>query len=94
VDFDLTEEQKAFRASLIDFATHQLNEGLVERDENHEFSHESWKKCAEFGIQGLAIPEEYGGQGANALDMVLAMEALGYGCRDNGLIFSLNAQMW
>ena len=22
------------------------------------------------------------------------MEALGYGCHDNGLIFSLNAQMW
>jgi alkylation response protein AidB-like acyl-CoA dehydrogenase len=25
---------------------------------------------------------------------MLAMEALGYGCRDNGLIFSLNAHMW
>ena len=25
---------------------------------------------------------------------MLAMEALGYGCRDNGLIFSINAQMW
>ena len=25
---------------------------------------------------------------------VLVMEALGYGCHDNGLIFSLNAQMW
>ncbi len=25
---------------------------------------------------------------------MLALEALGYGCRDNGLIFSLNAQMW
>ena len=22
------------------------------------------------------------------------MEALGHGCRDNGLIFSLNAQIW
>jgi alkylation response protein AidB-like acyl-CoA dehydrogenase len=25
---------------------------------------------------------------------VLALEALGFGCTDNGLIFSLNAQMW
>src|SRR5262249_33851299 len=24
----------------------------------------------------------------------IAMEALGFGCRDNGLVFSLNAQMW
>jgi L-prolyl-PCP dehydrogenase len=25
---------------------------------------------------------------------MLVMEDLGYGCRDNGLIFSLNAQLW
>ena len=25
---------------------------------------------------------------------LLAMEGLGYGCRDNGLIFAINAQMW
>src|SRR3979409_972429 len=28
------------------------------------------------------------------LTTVLGMEGLGYGCHDNGLIFSLNAQMW
>ena len=94
MDFDLTDDQKAFRSTLIDFASRHLNQGIAERDEAHEFSHESWKKCAEFGIQGLPIPESYGGQGADPLTMVLAMEALGYSCRDNGLIFSLNAQMW
>src|SRR6202034_87124 len=35
-----------------------------------------------------------GGAGADSLTTVLVMEALGYGCHDNGLIFSLNAQMW
>ena len=40
------------------------------------------------------MPSEYGGQGADPLTIMVAMEALGYGCRDNGLIFSLNAQMW
>jgi alkylation response protein AidB-like acyl-CoA dehydrogenase len=94
MDFDLTDEQKAFRSALIDFASRHLNEGLSERDEAHEFSHEAWKKCADFGIQGLPIPEAYGGQGADPLTMVVGMEALGYACRDNGLIFSLNAQMW
>src|SRR5208337_2722441 len=47
-----------------------------------------------FGIQGLPIPKEFGGGGADILTTVLVMEGLGYGCRDNGLIFSLNAQMW
>ena len=32
--------------------------------------------------------------GADVLSTVLLMEGLGYGCHDNGLIFSLNAQMW
>ena len=33
-------------------------------------------------------------QDAGMLDTVLAMQALGYACPDNGLVFSLNAQMW
>ncbi|NIW75705.1 MAG: acyl-CoA dehydrogenase, partial [Gemmatimonadetes bacterium] len=60
----------------------------------YEFSREAWNKCADFGIQGLPFPEEYGGQGADYLTTMLAMEALGYGCRDNGLIFSMNAHLW
>ena len=32
--------------------------------------------------------------GATATTIAVALEALGYGCTDNGLIFSLNAQMW
>jgi hypothetical protein len=40
------------------------------------------------------VPKEYGGDGADPLTIILAMEALGYGCKDNGLIFSINAHMW
>ena len=32
--------------------------------------------------------------GYNALDFVAVMEGLGYGCKDNGLIFSVNAHIW
>ena len=45
-------------------------------------------------IQGLPVPEDYGGSGAGATTTVVALEALGYGCKDNGLIVALNAQMW
>ena len=55
---------------------------------------EAWQACARFGIQGLPVPAELGGGGSDILTTVLVMEALGYGCHDNGLIFSLNAQMW
>jgi alkylation response protein AidB-like acyl-CoA dehydrogenase len=94
MDFELSEEQLAYRDAVIDFAQRELNKDLLQRDADGNFSTDAWRKCAEFGLQGLPVPEEYGGQDADALTIVLAMESLGYGCRDNGLIFSLNAQMW
>ena len=71
-----------------------LNEGILERDAVGEFPRELWKRCAEFGLQGFPVPVEYGGAGQDLTTTLLAMEALGYACRDNGLVFSLNAQMW
>lgn len=94
MDFAWTEEQAAFRREVIRFAKEELNESLIERDQNSEFSWDAWKKCAKLGIQGLPIPAEYGGGDADCLTTVCALDALGYGCRDNGLIFALNAHMW
>lgn len=94
MDFELTEEQAAYRDSVVRFAESQLNDRVIERDATHTFDHEGWKRCASFGLQGLPIPEQYGGSGADPITLAVAMEALGYGCRDNGLIFSLNAHVW
>ena len=94
MDFSWTDEQLAFKEKVIKFAQQELNNDLVERDKQGEFSRKNWQKCAEFGIQGLSIPTEYGGRGIDILTTMLAMEGLGYGCRDNGLTLALNAQMW
>jgi alkylation response protein AidB-like acyl-CoA dehydrogenase len=94
LDFARREDQAALRREVIRFAKEELNERLIERDENSEFSWDAWKKCAKFGIQGLPIPAAYGGGDADCLTTVCALEALGYGCRDNGLLFALNAHMW
>jgi len=94
MDFSWTEEQLAYKNTVIKFAQRELNDDVVERDRRGEISLENWRKCARFGILGLPIPEEYGGSGADVLTVMLTMEALGYGCRDNGLIFAINAQMW
>lgn len=94
MDFSWTDEQLALKNAVIEFAKHELNEDLIASDRQGEFSRQKWKKCARFGIQGLPIAEEYGGTGADILTTMLAMEGLGYGCRDNGLVFALNAQLW
>ncbi len=94
MDFAWTDEQQAFRKEVLRFAREELKEDMIENDHNEEFSWDGWKKCAQFGIQGLPIPVEYGGGGADTLTTVCALEALGYGCHDNGLMFSINAHMW
>jgi alkylation response protein AidB-like acyl-CoA dehydrogenase len=94
MDFDLTEEQRLLRDAVIDFARGELNDDIVERDRAGAFSREAWAKCAGLGLLGLPIPREYGGAGADAVTTLVALEALGYGCTDNGLIFSINAQLW
>ena len=94
MDFSLSAEQEELKEAAVAFARRELDQGLAEREEAGAFSPEAWRACAKFGIQGLPVPAELGGQGADILTTVLVMEALGYGCHDNGLIFSLNAQMW
>jgi hypothetical protein len=94
MDFSWSEEQIAYKSAVIKFAQKELNSGVIDRDQKGELSLENWRKCAQFGIQGLPIPEAYGGSDADVMTTLLAMEGLGYGCRDNGLIFAINAQMW
>ncbi|HLH24844.1 MAG TPA: acyl-CoA dehydrogenase family protein [Chloroflexota bacterium] len=94
MDFAWQPEQQALRSTVVEFAQRELNRDLIGRDRRSEFSRRAWEQCAEIGIQGLFLPEEYGGGGADPLTTVYVLEGLGYGCQDNGLLFSLNAHMW
>ena len=94
LDFSLSAEQRELREAAAEFARRELDRDLARREEAGEFWPEAWQACAKFGVQGMPVPAELGGGGADMLSTVLVMEGLGYGCHDNGLIFSLNAQMW
>lgn len=94
MDFRLSDDQIEFKKLAIDFARKALNEGAAEREEKAEFNREGWRKCAEFGLQGLAMPEKYGGLEKDILTCVAVMEGLGYSCRDSGLLFAINTTIW
>src|SRR5688572_6647037 len=93
MDFSFTDEQKILRDSIVKFAKGELNHDVPERDRTEAFSRDLWRKCAEIGLLGLPAPEEYGGTGADSLSCAIALEALGYGCRDGGLVFSICAHV-
>ena len=64
------------------------------REQRGEFWRAGYERCGRMGILGLPIPREYGGQGTDIPTAIAAMEGLGYGCPDTGLIFALNASLW
>jgi alkylation response protein AidB-like acyl-CoA dehydrogenase len=90
LDFSLSDDQRDLQRATRDFATNELGSEFVDG----ELSHEGWKQCAAYGIQGMPVTTDFGGSGSDPLTIAIALEALGYGCRDNGLLFSLNAHMW
>jgi alkylation response protein AidB-like acyl-CoA dehydrogenase len=95
VDFGWTDEQLARRQAALAFARAELaDDELTARDQEGRFSRELWDRCARFGILGLSVPPEYGGQEIDLPTAMLIMEGLGEGCADNGLTFALNAQLW
>jgi alkylation response protein AidB-like acyl-CoA dehydrogenase len=94
MDFSWTPEQIALRRGVIDRAQTVLNDGLEERDRHETFLPAHWKTCADLGILGWNVPVAYGGRGRDILTAVFLLEALGYGCRDNGLTLAVNAQIW
>jgi alkylation response protein AidB-like acyl-CoA dehydrogenase len=89
----VTPEQAEFYESVLGFAR-TLPHDTLDRDRTESFSRDAWNRCAEFGIHGMPIPAELGGGGADVLTTMLGLEALGYGCDDSGLVFSINAHMW
>lgn len=94
MDFSLTEDQARFKELTIEFARRELNDGVKERERKREFYWAGWRKCAEFGVHGTSMPEKYGGLDMDLLTCVATMEGLGYACRDSGLLFSINSQIW
>ncbi len=93
MNFSLTEDQERMREAIVRFAHAELNEGIRERDREHRFERALWTKCAEMGLLGLPVPEDYGGGGTDALSTAVALEALGYACHDSGLNFSVCAHL-
>lgn len=80
---------------MLEFALRELSDNVADLDSAGDFALDDWRRCADMGVQSMAAPVEYHKhEHVDFLTAMLLMEALGEGCRDNGLTFALNAQMW
>jgi short-chain 2-methylacyl-CoA dehydrogenase len=72
----LTDEESLFRQSVREFSHSQIRPLASEMDEAGKFSSDLIKQFFELGLMGIAIPEEYGGQGGSFFNSILAVEEL------------------
>jgi len=78
VDFtlDLTDEQRALRGMLREFADAEIAPHAAEWDRSGTFPAATIRKLGGLGVMGLPFPEQYGGVGAGVLSMAIALEVL------------------
>ena len=72
----LTDEELLFRQSIREFAEQQIRPLASEMDEKGKFAPELLQQFFELGLMGIEVPEEYGGQGGNFFNAILAVEEL------------------
>jgi alkylation response protein AidB-like acyl-CoA dehydrogenase len=77
--FTLTEEQQGFADVLDDLlgASDTPHVARAWADGDPSAGLKLWRRLAELGVTGLLVGEERGGVGADAVDLVVAFEALG-----------------
>lgn len=80
MDYFLTEEQKMIQDLARKVAQEKVIPVREELDEKEEFPTEIMKVCADAGLFGVCIPEEYGGFGGGVFENCLAVEEMTKGC--------------
>lgn len=72
----LSEQHKALRMKVREFAEKEISPVAAELDEKEEFSPELAQKMGELGLFGITLPQKYGGGGLDSLSYILAVEEL------------------
>src|SRR2546429_1727551 len=76
MDFELSEEHAALRASVREFAREVVAPVIGEHYEKHTFPYEIVRQMGAMGLFGLPFPEEYGGMGGDYFALCIALEEL------------------
>ncbi|HEV7616376.1 MAG TPA: acyl-CoA dehydrogenase family protein [Solirubrobacterales bacterium] len=86
--FDLTDEQQAIKATAHDFLASRFKSARMREiaASDDGFDPDGWKQMAELGWTGLALPEEWGGQGLGIVDLAVLFEEMGYALAPSPLL--------
>ena len=91
---DHTEEQQMIQAMAREFAETAIKPIAAEIDREARFPHETVKRMGELGLMGIAIPEKWGGSGADTVSYVVAVEEIAKACGSHAAIMSVNNSLY
>ena len=79
MDLVFTPEHEALRAATRDLLARHGPEQAVRAsmEADSGYDPELWRRMAEVGLQGLAVPEEFGGAGGGIVELAVVMEEMG-----------------
>jgi alkylation response protein AidB-like acyl-CoA dehydrogenase len=88
--FTLTEEHEALREAVREVVADKIAPRAAEVDETGEFPWDVYEALRSSGFHAIHIPEEYGGEGGDALAACLVIEEVARGCAASSLIPAVN----
>jgi alkylation response protein AidB-like acyl-CoA dehydrogenase len=95
MDFELTEDQRAFREVAHNFAAERMAPHAADWDERSIFPVVALREAAKLGFAGLYVRSGSGGSGLSRLDSAMILEELSAGCVSTAAYISIhNMAAW
>jgi len=90
MDFELSEEQRAYQATARDFARAQMMPHARAWDEGEIFPVAALRKAAALGFGGIYVKDDVGGSALSRLDATIIFEELAQGCTSTAAYISIH----
>jgi butyryl-CoA dehydrogenase len=94
MNLELTEEQKLLQKTVREFAESEVRPLAKELDETGRFPRETFRKAAELGLTGVALPEAEGGAGFDHVAYSIVIEEISRCCASTGVILSVQNSLY
>ncbi|MGA2484081.1 MAG: acyl-CoA dehydrogenase [Candidatus Acidiferrales bacterium] len=94
MNLELTEEQELLQRTVREFAEAEVKPLAREIDETGRFPHETFKKAADLGLTGVALPESEGGAGFDHVAYSIVIEEISRCCASTGVILSVQNSLY
>jgi alkylation response protein AidB-like acyl-CoA dehydrogenase len=94
MNLELSDEQRMIQAVAREFADKEVRPIAAAIDAEARFPTETVRRMGELGLMGIAVPERYGGSGADTIAYALALEEVAKACASHAVIMSVNNSLY